>query len=89
MQLKQLYYIATKGRSRKIATTFGDLPDCLGQCRKQSSKHKGSNPETCGLTIPTTKSEHHLNKTNGNKTMLTYYGANDVHVSIHTFVPFT
>ena len=27
MQLKQLYNIATKVSSRKIATTFGDLPD--------------------------------------------------------------
>ena len=29
MQLKQFYDIATKGSSRKNATTFGDLPDCL------------------------------------------------------------
>ena len=29
MQLKQFYYIATKVSSKKSATTFGDLPDCL------------------------------------------------------------
>ena len=29
MQLKQFYDIATKVSSRKSATTFGDLPDCL------------------------------------------------------------
>ena len=29
MQLKQFYNIATKVSSRKNATTFGDLPDCL------------------------------------------------------------
>ena len=29
MQLKQYYNIATKVSSRKNATTFGDLPDCL------------------------------------------------------------
>ena len=29
MQLKQFYYIVTKVSSRKSATTFGDLPDCL------------------------------------------------------------
>ena len=29
MQLRQFYYIATKLSSRKGATTFGDLPDCL------------------------------------------------------------
>ena len=28
MQLKKSYYIATNVRSRKSATTFGDLPDC-------------------------------------------------------------
>ena len=30
MQLKLSYYIATNICSRKSATTFGDLPDCLG-----------------------------------------------------------
>ena len=29
MQLKKSYYIATNVCSRKSATTFGDLPDCL------------------------------------------------------------
>ena len=29
MQWKKSYYIATNVSSRKIATTFGDLPDCL------------------------------------------------------------
>ena len=29
MQLKKSYYIATNVGSRKSATTFGDLPDCL------------------------------------------------------------
>ena len=29
MQLKKSYHIATKVCSRKSATTFGDLPDCL------------------------------------------------------------
>ena len=29
MQLKESYYIATNVCSRKSATTFGDLPDCL------------------------------------------------------------
>ena len=29
MQLKKLYHIATNVCSRKSATTFGDLPDCL------------------------------------------------------------
>ena len=29
MQLKQLHDIATKVSSRKSATTFGDLPDCI------------------------------------------------------------
>ena len=29
MQLKQFYNIATKVSSKKNATTFGDLPDCL------------------------------------------------------------
>ena len=29
MQLKLSYYIATNVCSRKSATTFGDLPDCL------------------------------------------------------------
>ena len=29
MQLKKSYHIATNVRSRKSATTFGDLPDCL------------------------------------------------------------
>ena len=29
MQLKYSYYIATNVCSRKSATTFGDLPDCL------------------------------------------------------------
>ena len=28
-QLKKSYYIATNVSSRKSATTFGDLPDCL------------------------------------------------------------
>ena len=28
MQLKQFYDIATKVSSRKIAATFGNLPDC-------------------------------------------------------------
>ena len=32
MELKQFYNIATKVRSRKSATTFGDLPDCLNVC---------------------------------------------------------
>ena len=30
MQLKQFYNVATKVSSRKSATTFGDLPDWLG-----------------------------------------------------------
>ena len=29
VQLKKSYYIATNVCSRKSATTFGDLPDCL------------------------------------------------------------
>ena len=29
MQLKKSYHIATNVCSRKSATTFGDLPDCL------------------------------------------------------------
>ena len=29
MQLKKAYHIATNVSSRKSATTFGDLPDCL------------------------------------------------------------
>ena len=29
MQLKKSYHIATNVWSRKSATTFGDLPDCL------------------------------------------------------------
>ena len=29
MQLKKSYYIATNVCSRKSATTFGDLPDCV------------------------------------------------------------
>ena len=29
MQLKKSYYIAANACSRKSATTFGDLPDCL------------------------------------------------------------
>ena len=29
MHLKESYYIATNVCSRKSATTFGDLPDCL------------------------------------------------------------
>ena len=29
IQLKESYYIATNVCSRKSATTFGDLPDCL------------------------------------------------------------
>ena len=29
MQLKKSYYIATNVSSRKSATTYGDLPDCL------------------------------------------------------------
>ena len=29
MQLKQFYNSATKVSSKKSATTFGDLPDCL------------------------------------------------------------
>ena len=29
MQFKQFYNIATKVGSKKSATTFGDLPDCL------------------------------------------------------------
>ena len=28
MQLNKSYYIATNISSRKVATTFGDLPDC-------------------------------------------------------------
>ena len=32
MQLKKSYHIATNVCSRKMATTFGDLPDWLGQC---------------------------------------------------------
>ena len=31
MELKKSYYIATNGSSRKSATTFGDLPDCLSR----------------------------------------------------------
>ena len=30
MQLKQFQNIVTKVSNRKSATTFGDLPDCLG-----------------------------------------------------------
>ena len=30
MQLKKSYYIATNVCSSKSATTFGDLPECLG-----------------------------------------------------------
>ena len=29
MQLKQFYNIASKVSSRKSATSFGDLPDCI------------------------------------------------------------
>ena len=31
MQFKKSYHIATNVCSRKRATTFGDLPDCLGR----------------------------------------------------------
>ena len=36
MQWKKSYYIATNVRSRKGATTFGDLPDWLYDCPRDS-----------------------------------------------------
>ena len=35
MQLKKSYYFATNVSSRKSATTFGDLPDCLVKLHRQ------------------------------------------------------
>ena len=35
MQLNKSYYIATNVSSRKRATTFGDLPDCLESTQGQ------------------------------------------------------
>ena len=37
MKLKLSYHIATKVCSRKSATTFGDLPDCLSGHRGQTT----------------------------------------------------
>ena len=38
MQLKKSYYIATNVSSRKSATTFGDLPDCLRKAVLRGSR---------------------------------------------------
>ena len=42
MQLKLSHYIATNVCSRKGATTFGDLPDCIWEMELQSTQVKSN-----------------------------------------------